>query len=36
MGKTPAPVRFDELLGESLEDQELRAKLAAGMKGFVP
>jgi flagellar biogenesis protein FliO len=35
-GKAPAPQRFDDLLGESIEDQELRAKLAAGFKGYVP
>jgi flagellar biogenesis protein FliO len=35
-GKPPAPQRFDDLLGESIEDQELRAKLAAGFKGYVP
>lgn len=36
LGKTPAATRFEDLLGESIEDQELRAKLAAGMKGYVP
>lgn len=36
LGKTPAPTRFEDLLGESIEDQELRAKLAAGMRGSVP
>jgi flagellar biogenesis protein FliO len=34
-GKTPA-VPFEEVLGESIEDQELRAKLAQGMRGIVP
>lgn len=34
-GKTP-PVPFEEALGESIEDQELRAKLANGMRGVVP
>lgn len=34
-GKTPK-VPFEEVLGESIEDQELRAKLAQGMRGFVP
>lgn len=34
-GKTPK-VPFEEVLGESIEDQELRAKLAQGMRGIVP
>lgn len=28
--------KFEEVLGESIEDQELRAKLAAGLRGTVP
>lgn len=35
-GKPAATQPFDEMLGESIEDQELRAKLAAGLKGYVP
>lgn len=34
-GKHPAP-SFDADLQESIEDQELRAKLAAGVRGVVP
>jgi flagellar biogenesis protein FliO len=34
-GKTPVTA-FDAALQESLEDQELRAKLAAGVRGVVP
>ena len=34
-GKNPAPA-FDAALQESLEDQELRAKLAAGVRSVVP
>lgn len=34
-GKAPTPA-FEASLQESLEDQELRAKLAAGMRGVVP
>lgn len=34
-GRSPARA-FDASLMESIEDQELRAKLAAGMKGVVP
>ena len=34
-GRRPAP-RFDQELAESLEDQELRAKLAAGFRGLTP
>ncbi|MDP1824545.1 MAG: flagellar biosynthetic protein FliO [Archangium sp.] len=34
-GKSPARA-FDASLLESIEDQELRAKLAAGMRGVVP
>jgi len=31
-----SPPRFDQELAESLEDQELRAKLAAGFRGIAP
>jgi flagellar biogenesis protein FliO len=31
-----APARFDQALTESLEDQELRAKLSAGFRGSLP
>jgi len=34
-GRSPAPA-FDATLQESIEDQELRAKLAAGMRSVVP
>jgi flagellar biogenesis protein FliO len=35
MGKRAGP-RFEDVLGDSIEDQELRAKLAAGIRGTVP
>ena len=35
LGKSPA-MPFEEVLGESIEDQELRAKLAAGVRGVIP
>ena len=34
-GRSPAPA-FDATLQESIEDQELRAKLAAGLRSVVP
>jgi flagellar biogenesis protein FliO len=34
-GRSPSP-SFDASLQESIEDQELRAKLAAGVRGVVP
>ena len=40
LGRVPqaqtAPVNFDEALRDSLEDQELRAKLALGQRSVVP
>jgi len=35
-GKVPTANSFEALLGESVEDQELRAKLSVGMRGVIP
>jgi flagellar biogenesis protein FliO len=35
-GRCPTAQNFDALLGESVEDQELRAKLASGFRSVIP
>jgi flagellar biogenesis protein FliO len=36
LGRTPKAQQFDDVLTESIEDRELREKLASGFRGVVP